>query len=152
MDRRFMWLIAAVAIGAGALLWIAGHAHAATYTFGAWWTVPTSELRVADGDSLFHGGSEWRLDAVDAAEKAAKCPDATAQAAARQKAKEAVQRLKALIAAAPTARVRLKGRKDKYGRRLAQIRVAGVDVAKQLVSEGLAKPYNGAGPRPNWCR
>ena len=62
-----------------------------------------------------------------------------------------MQRLKALIAGAPTARVCLKRRRDKYGRRLAQIRVAGVDVAQQLVSEGLAKPYNGVGRRPNWC-
>ena len=41
--------------------------------------------------------------------------------------------------------------KDKYGRSLAVARSDGVDVAKPMIAAGLAVPYNGLGPRKDWC-
>ncbi|NVD46155.1 thermonuclease family protein, partial [Altererythrobacter sp. HHU K3-1] len=38
---------------------------------------------------------------------------------------------------------------DRYGRTLARLTVDGVDVGRQLVKEGLARPYEGG--RRGWC-
>jgi micrococcal nuclease len=41
---------------------------------------------------------------------------------------------------------------DKYGGRiLGYIEVNGVDLGKALIDKGLAKPYFGSGPKPDWC-
>lgn len=40
---------------------------------------------------------------------------------------------------------------DKYGRRLAVIFAGGKNVAEVLIEKGLAKLYDGKGPRPEWC-
>lgn len=42
---------------------------------------------------------------------------------------------------------------DKYGGRLlADVRLSdGRSLADELIRSGLAKRYNGAGPKPNWC-
>jgi endonuclease YncB( thermonuclease family) len=41
---------------------------------------------------------------------------------------------------------------DKYGGRInAYVEIAGKDVGQQMIDRGLAKPYTGTGPKPNWC-
>jgi endonuclease YncB( thermonuclease family) len=40
--------------------------------------------------------------------------------------------------------------RDKYFRIDAVVLVDGVDLGALLLSEGLAKPWNGQGPRPKW--
>lgn len=41
---------------------------------------------------------------------------------------------------------------DKYGGRiLADVEVDGKNLAEDLIESGLAKPYSGKGPKPNWC-
>lgn len=41
---------------------------------------------------------------------------------------------------------------DKYGGRIdAIVEINGKDVGQQMIDRGLAKPYTGAGPKPNWC-
>lgn len=41
---------------------------------------------------------------------------------------------------------------DKYGGRIdAAVEINGKDVGQQMIAAGLAKPYTGVGPRPNWC-
>lgn len=41
---------------------------------------------------------------------------------------------------------------DKYGGRInASVEINGVDVAGALIEKGLAKPYTGEGPKPDWC-
>lgn len=41
---------------------------------------------------------------------------------------------------------------DKYGGRInGTVEINGVDVAQALIAKGLAKPYNGSGPKPDWC-
>ena len=37
------------------------------------------------------------------------------------------------------------------GRVVARIEAAGADVAAPLLAAGLARPYEGRGPRPDWC-
>jgi micrococcal nuclease len=40
---------------------------------------------------------------------------------------------------------------DKYSRALARVYIDGVDVAKPMIAQGLAVPYDG-GKRMNWCQ
>ena len=40
--------------------------------------------------------------------------------------------------------------RDRYGRRLAALRVDGVPLAERMVASGLARPYDG-GRRAGWC-
>lgn len=41
---------------------------------------------------------------------------------------------------------------DKYGGRInGNVNVSGQDVATVMIMRGLAKPYTGKGPKPNWC-
>jgi len=41
---------------------------------------------------------------------------------------------------------------DKYGGRIdANVEVNGVDIGKSMIEKGVAKPYTGSGPKPNWC-
>jgi len=41
---------------------------------------------------------------------------------------------------------------DKYGGRiLAYVEIDGKDVGQQLINRGLAMPYTGTGPKPDWC-
>ena len=39
---------------------------------------------------------------------------------------------------------------DHYGRRLARLSLDGRDVARSMIADGLARPYDG-GPRRSWC-
>lgn len=41
-------------------------------------------------------------------------------------------------------------RSDRYGRRLASLRLDGRDVAETILASGLARPYDG-GKREGWC-
>lgn len=64
-------------------------------------------------------------------------------------AKKAVERL--LPSHAP-AFASLKETSDKYGRVLVELRtITNVDIGGELLKRGLAKPYFGKGPKPNWC-
>jgi len=41
---------------------------------------------------------------------------------------------------------------DKYGGRIdAVVEVNGVDVGKDMIEKGFAKPYSGVGKKPDWC-
>lgn len=122
---------------------------------GAKWLVPgpptTAEgcriEYVYDGDtvSLECGGmlETARVVGLDAPET--KSPGCQAEADLGQKATD---RLRQLVR---TGDIALQGSaRDKYGRLLVTIEVAGVDVADTLVREELAMKYNG-GSRINWC-
>jgi micrococcal nuclease len=101
---------------------------------------------VVDGDTIRSpAGVSYRLMGYDTPETfQAKCP---AELEAGLKAKE---RLKELIASGETKLIE-SGKIDRYGRSLARLEVNGRDVAVILVSEGLARPYNGKGKREGWC-
>jgi micrococcal nuclease len=43
-------------------------------------------------------------------------------------------------------------KRDKYASRVVgDVTVDGVDFGKLLIEKGLAKPYTGVGPKPDWC-
>lgn len=115
--------------------------------------VPARVLRVIDGDTIEVEALIWpgqhvrtlvRIDGIDAPEHRADC-DHEGRLAAR-----ATARLVAL--AGPEARVDLtRVRFGKFaGRVVADVSVAGRNVADRLVADGLAMPMTG-GRRFDWC-
>jgi micrococcal nuclease len=99
-----------------------------------------------DGDTIRVLGSRQsvRILGLDAPELHGKCP------AEIEKARRAKARMQALIDGGIT--LEFEGRRiDKYGRLLARvIDETGRDVANVMISEGLARPYDG-GRRDGWC-
>lgn len=98
---------------------------------------------VIDGDTIRAGGRTVRLVGLDAPELHGRCPAETALA----------RRARARLAQLLGGRAWLKPQgRDRYGRLLAVVRdEAGRDVAEILIAEGLARPYDGRGPRGSWC-
>lgn len=109
-------------------------------------------LAVTDGDTFKGGIWVWknvqvvtaiRIKGIDTPELKGKCE---AEIAAAQKAKA---RLTAIVAGQDVTVENVTN--DKYGSRVdAIVRVKGKSVGDMLVSEGLARPYEG-GKRAGWC-
>jgi endonuclease YncB( thermonuclease family) len=100
-------------------------------------------VRVIDGDTIVHRGQTIRIMGLDAPEVHPRCP------AEKALAERARARLEELLANG--FMVQAHGR-DRYNRVLAVVRTArGLDVANVLISEGLARRYDGRGPRDPWC-
>ncbi|HEY7646628.1 MAG TPA: thermonuclease family protein [Hyphomicrobiales bacterium] len=100
---------------------------------------------VVDGDTVKAPyGVTYRLLGFDAPETHfAKCD------AERELGKLAKERLQELLA---TSEIRVieSGKRDRYGRTLAQLTANGHDVGEILIGEGLARPYHGE-RRASWC-
>lgn len=112
--------------------------------------------RVIDGDTYRETkrGQEYRLFGIDT-------PETTRGKCEAEKAlgQVAASRVEALIDAAGEVRAfpawNPRGRTDwptdGFDRRIARIEIDGRDLAAILLAEGLAKPYDGEGPHPDWC-
>jgi endonuclease YncB( thermonuclease family) len=100
-------------------------------------------LRIVDGDTVRLGAERIRLIGLDAPELHGKCREE------KRLAIRARDRLTELLATDDVEIIR-SARLDKYRRTLAIIRADGVDVARVLISEGLARPYHGE-RRQSWC-
>jgi micrococcal nuclease len=102
-------------------------------------------IGVVDGDTVDHGWWRWRIEGIDAPEiRNARCPEERALGI------RARDRLKSLTAT-PGAQISGRWSLDRYHRRLGRLRLPdGRDAGDVLVSEGLARPYDG-GARAGWC-
>lgn len=100
-------------------------------------------LRVVDGDTVRLGSERIRLIGLDAPELHGKCRKE------KRLAIRARDRLAELLATDQVEIIR-SARLDKYRRTLAIVRADGIDVARILISEGLARPYHGE-RRQSWC-
>ncbi len=99
--------------------------------------------RAVDGDTLACGAARVRVVGLDAPEMRGEC------GAERALARRARARLDEL--ARGGLRLSQTGT-DRYNRPLAVVRDAeGRDVARVLIGEGLARPYDGRGRRRGWC-
>lgn len=119
---------------------------AAIGVIGAWWQWQPAEARncrAVDGDTLACGEDRVRIAGMDAPELRGRCE------AEQRLAGAASVRLQALVAGGVTLR---ETGQDRYGRMLAVVRDRdGADVARILIREGLARPYDGRGRREGWC-
>lgn len=110
------------------------------------------KIRVIDGDTIKASNlrAPVRLVGVDAPQitkglSGYKCP---AELALGLQAKDA---LISLLGAPHKVVVKRTKDFDKYGRRLAIVTSDGKDVGQILVERGLAKSWDGRGPRPDFC-
>lgn len=106
-----------------------------------------SSLFAIDGDTIVIGKEHIRILNIDAPEiRHAQCEDELALGMA---AKVRMQEL--IISGTITLQRGDNGRmKDRYGRSLARVFVDGQDVGEELVSEGLAREWDGH--RHPWCK
>ena len=104
-----------------------------------------AEPVAVDGDTVRAGGETYRVANIDAPETGwrAQCP----YEAALGEAAEA--RVDALMAQARRVVADPVGRRDRYGRVVARVRVDGADLGQTLIDEGLARPWRGR--RESWC-
>lgn len=108
-------------------------------------------IMVIDGDTFDLRGERVRILHIDAPEagRRARCQ------AEREAGRRATRALLSLLGSGLVA-IRPNGEKDVYGRTLADVSVAGVDVGRQLLASGdalLWKPGRRAwlGRRRHWC-
>lgn len=107
--------------------------------------VSSSMVQVIDGDTVRIGGDRYRLLGFDTPEtRFAKC------ASELDLGNRATQRLAQLIRAEQIVTLHVNSRRDRYDRFLARLEVGGQDVGPVLMSEGLARAYQG-GQRMGWC-
>ncbi|MGB1216173.1 MAG: thermonuclease family protein [Pikeienuella sp.] len=107
--------------------------------------VASSEVYAIDGDTIAIGEDRYRLMGFDTPEtRFAKCD------AERELGNQATRRLESLISAAQSVTLHVEPRPDRYDRFLAVLEADGQDVGPVLISEGLARPYDG-GQRQGWC-
>ena len=99
---------------------------------------------VVDGDTFWMNGVKIRIAGIDA-------PETHPPRCAREKELgfAASRRLRELLNSGPVTLTSIDRDKDRYGRKLRNVQVNGSDVGAELVSEGLARRYDG-GRRP-WC-
>lgn len=103
---------------------------------------------VYDGDTVAMECGAGEMTARVQGLNAPETRDAQCEAE-RALGKAATLRLRALVKAAGEVTIERHGH-DKYGRDLIRLELDGVDVADQLVKEGLAETYRG-GKRRDWC-
>ncbi len=102
-----------------------------------------ARIRAVDGDTLALGRERVRVVGLDAPELHGRCERETVLARAAQR------RMAQLVAGGVTLRPH--GR-DRFGRLLAVVHDRrGRDVARVMVRQGLARPYDGRGRRGGWC-
>ena len=108
---------------------------------------PVGYLRAIDGDTLEDPktAARYRLANID-------CPETDDRAKcyrARVKGEQAKGAAEMILASAKNLEIRSAGKKDRYGRTLAHIRVDGQDFGELMISRGFARRWNGA--RQPWC-
>jgi endonuclease YncB( thermonuclease family) len=108
-----------------------------------WQPGPLQACRAVDGDTIHCGEQRVRVLGLDAPELRGRCE------AERRLAQAATARLSSLLEAG--VHLETAGQ-DRFGRALAVVRdPRGEDVAEVLIREGLARAYDGRGPREGWC-
>lgn len=116
--------------------------------------VPAEVLRVVDGDTVDVRARIWlgqtvetrvRLAGIDTPESRGGCP------AERALADQAAALLTRLLADGDGITLSDIDHGSFAGRVVARVESAGQDVTAALLASGLARPYTGRGPRPDWC-
>lgn len=100
---------------------------------------------VVDGDTIWMNGVKIRVADIDAPETHPSRCAIEADLGGR-----ATLRMQQLLNAGPFELVRIERDEDRYGRKLRTLVRQGRSLGEILVSEGLARPYEG-GVRSGWC-
>ncbi len=100
---------------------------------------------VVDGDTLRDGQERYRVENIDAPERGHR----SACEVERAQAERARDYVIDWVARARRVEALPVGRRDRYGRVVARIRVDGVDLGERLMARGLAQPWRGR--KANFC-
>jgi len=113
-----------------------------------------SLTRVYDGDTIYVNIKDWhpvvgrnmpvRIAHIDTPEIRGKCAQEVVLAI------KARQHLKKLAANAKKIEL-FNVKRDMYFRLLADVSIDGVDLGRDLLSKGMAVPYEGGTKEKNWC-
>lgn len=107
--------------------------------------VAADAIYMVDGDTAKIGGKSYRLVGFDTPETYyAKCEYEKALG------DMATERARSLIVNAGAVEFTVLPGQDKYNRGLARMSIQGKDLGAILITEGLARPYQG-GKRLGWC-
>ena len=107
--------------------------------------VQRQDITVIDGDTItWKQTTRVRLMGFDTPELSGRCN------LERRLAQDAKGKLHSLLAAATDIELVNRSERDQYGRLLAWLMIDGRDVGRVLISERLARPYDG-GQRMAWC-
>ena len=127
-------------------------AYGAPWVETPWTDAPVAErpsapapavVRVIDGDTFVYGDERIRIADIDTPELRGRCPEET------RLARQATERLDALLAAGPFELHKVGRDRDRYGRQLRVVTRNGRSLGDVLVSEGLARTWSGR--REPWC-
>ena len=103
-------------------------------------------ITVVDGDTVDRGVLRYRLVGFDAPEIwQAQCPEE------RAKGQLVARRPTELVEKGAATIIPVQWKPDRYRRVMARLEVDGLDVGNILISEGLARPYDGRTRRISWC-
>lgn len=145
--RKGFWpgLVLAVAIVAGSIAWDRyGYLLPLDEVAGPAAELVTQPIYVHDGDTIRIGNERIRIIGLDTPEigSGARCAaEQRGAVAARAELERMLFRAKVTIRRDGT---------DRYGRTLAHVYADGENVARALISAGLARSYQG-GQRGGWC-
>lgn len=143
--RQVGWLVGPAAILLGAVLLTQPDSPRPAQSVTGPVAVTAAALRVIDGDTVEFQALNYRLTGYDTPEvRHAECE------AERALGNRATAQLQAMIDSASAMELRVEAGRDRYGRGLGSLLVDGRDVGDVLISEGLARRYNG-GQRRGWC-
>ena len=106
--------------------------------------VQRQDITVIDGDTITWKTVRVRLMGFDTPELSGRCN------LERRLAQDAKGKLHSLLAAATDIELVRRADRDQYGRLLAWLMIDDRDVGRVLISERLARPYDG-GQRMAWC-
>ena len=106
--------------------------------------VQRQDITVIDGDTIKWETVRVRLMGFDTPELSGRCRSE------RRLAQDAKERLHRLLEDATDIELVNRAEQDRYGRVLAWLLIDGRDVGQVLISENLARPYDG-GQRMGWC-
>lgn len=99
---------------------------------------------VVDGDTFYLNGEKVRIAGIDAPEThPSRCPREA------ELGEAATERLHVLLNSGPLELTSIDRDRDRHGRLLRNVSVAGRDVGEMLIAEGVARPYGGR--RRSWC-
>jgi len=138
-------LLPIVAAGAGGLALFAALPDGRLISAPVAVTAAGEAITVVDGDTVDIGGKRYRLQGYDAPEiYHARCGQE------RDRGLIAAARLIGVLRDGEIS-VRVSAGREKWGRGLARVYVAGHDVSELLIAEGHARAYDGKSRRQGWC-
>lgn len=108
--------------------------------------VQHSNIKPVDGDTFWYDGKKIRVMDIDTPEPSkygnAEC---SAEATLGDKASKFTKE----VITTRTIKIEWSGRKDRYNRELAKVRVGSEYLSDMLIEAGLAKPWTGR--QVDWC-